>query len=65
MKLIDNCTHECIICGAETCDCDYIGDNFARAPKDVLIDRYYNGDYSEENKRKLKVWLKVQFDYDV
>lgn len=63
MKLHEGCSHECLVCGATNCDPYDNSDSFARASKDILIKRYYSGDYSDEDMRKIKVWLKVQYDY--
>ena len=65
VKLHESCTKECITCGACNCDIDDHSDNFTRASKEELEARYYSLDYPPEDKEKIRVWLKVQFDYEV
>ncbi len=65
MKLHNKCTKECIACGARNCDTEDHSDSFARASKEELESRYYSNEYSPENKEKIRVWLKVQFDYEI
>lgn len=65
MKLESYCTHECITCGAKNCNLEDKSDIFARASKEKLIKKYNSDHYTNEEKEKLRIWLKVQFDYDV
>ena len=65
MKLHDCCTEECITCGAHNCDIGDHSDNFARASLAELEARYYSLNYSPEDKEKIRIWLKIQFNYEV
>ena len=65
MKLHEGCTQECLVCGARSCNpLDHNG-RFTRASKDLLLVKYNSSYYTEEEKEKLRVWLKIQFDYEV
>lgn len=65
MKLHEGCSQECLVCGAKSCDPMDHDNSFARASKEKLIEKYNSDHYTDEEKEKLRVWLKVQFDYDV
>ena len=65
MKLHEGCTQECLVCGARSCNPNDHENTFTRASKDLLIVKYNSSYYTPEEKEKIKVWLKMQFDYEI
>lgn len=58
------CSGECIVCGANSCHMEDTSNSFARANKEQLIERLHSDSCSEADKHAIRVWLKIQFDYE-
>ena len=63
MKYVEYCNEDCLFCGAKDCNLENPEGRFARANKEELIEKLHNDNYSDYDKHRIIVWLKVQVDY--